>query len=207
MFGFFLVTLYFKIIQMKSVLFFLVLFFCGLVNAQNTFEKPTPLATLFDSIYSISNSYDRYKIIKKIYLQDLKQQSLDSVKNYKQQLAQKDSLLKIEIGNFKNLKAEAEKTQIALKESILKENNITLFGTSIRKTNYNLVLWLMMLLLLLGLCIFIYKYNNNKHITKNAQNDLTEIEEEFTAFRKKTLEREQKLRRQLQDEINKQRNS
>ena len=192
---------------MKSVLFFLVLFFCGLVNAQNTFEKPTPLATLFDSIYSISNSYDRYKIIKKIYLQDLKQQSLDSVKNYKQQLAQKDSLLKIEIGNFKNLKAEAEKTQIALKESILKENNITLFGTSIRKTNYNLVLWLMMLLLLLGLCIFIYKYNNNKHITKKAQNDLTEIEEEFTAFRKKTLEREQKLRRQLQDEINKQRNS
>lgn len=192
---------------MKSVLFFLVLFFCSLVNAQNTFEKPTPLATLFDSIYSISNSYDRYKIIKKIYLQDLKQQSLDSVKNYKQQLAQKDSLLKIEIGNFKNLKAEAEKTQIALKESILKENNITLFGTSIRKTNYNLVLWLMMLLLLLGLCIFIYKYNNNKHITKKAQNDLTEIEEEFTAFRKKTLEREQKLRRQLQDEINKQRNS
>lgn len=192
---------------MKSVLFFLVLFFCSLVNAQNTFEKPTPLATLFDSIYSISNSYDRYKIIKKIYLQDLKQQSLDSVKNYKQQLAQKDSLLKIEIGNFKNLMAEAEKTQIALKESILKENNITLFGTSIRKTNYNLVLWLIMLLLLLGLCIFIYKYNNNKHISKKAQNDLTEIEEEFTAFRKKTLEREQKLRRQLQDEINKQRNS
>ncbi len=192
---------------MKSVVFLLVLFFCGLVNAQDTFEKPTPLATLFDSIYSISNSYDRYKIIKKIYLQDLKQQSLDSVKNYKQQLAQKDSLLKIEIGNFKNLKAEAEKTQIALKESILKENNITLFGTSIRKTNYNLVLWLIMLLLLLGLCIFIYKYNNNKHITKKAQNDLTEIEEEFTAFRKKTLEREQKLRRQLQDEINKQRNS
>jgi len=192
---------------MKSVVFLLVLFFCGLVNSQDTFEKPTPLATLFDSIYSISNSYDRYKIIKKIYLQDLKQQSLDSVKNYKQQLAQKDSLLKIEIGNFKNLKAEAEKTQIALKESILKENNITLFGTSIRKTNYNLVLWLIMLLLLLGLCIFICKYNNNKHITKKAQNDLTEIEEEFTAFRKKTLEREQKLRRQLQDEINKQRNS
>jgi type VI protein secretion system component VasK len=192
---------------MKSVVFLLVLFFCGLVNAQDTFEKPTPLATLFDSIYSISNSYDRYKIIKKIYLQDLKQQSLDSVKNYKQQLAQKDSLLKIEIGNFKTLKAEAEKTQIALKESILKENNITLFGTSIRKTNYNLVLWLIMLLLLLGLCIFIYKYNNNKHFTKKAQNDLTEIEEEFAVFRKKTLEREQKLRRQLQDEINKQRNS
>ena len=52
-----------------------------------------------------------------------------------------------------------------------------------------------------------YKFYNNKYFTKKAQNDLTEIEEEFAAFRKKTLEREQKLRRQLQDEINKQQNS
>ena len=122
-------------------------------------------------------------------------------------MTQKDSLLKIEIVNLKNLEAEAEKTQIALNQSVLKENNISLFGIAMRKTNYNLVLWSLMLLLLLGLCYYIYKFYNNKHFTKKAQNDLTEIEEEFAAFRKKTLEREQKLRRQLQDEINKQRNS
>ena len=74
---------------MRSVVFLVFLFICGLVNAQNTIEKPTPLATLFDSIYSISNSYGRYKIIKKIYLQDLKRQSLDSLENYKQQLDSK----------------------------------------------------------------------------------------------------------------------
>ena len=192
---------------MRSIVFPVFLFICGLVNAQNTIEKPTPLATLFDSIYSISNSYDQYKIIKKNYLQDLKRQSLDSLENYKQQLTQKDSLLKIEIVNLKNLESEAEKTQIALNQSVLKENNISLFGIAMRKTNYNLVLCSLMLLLILGLCYYIYKFYNNKYFTKKAQNDLTEIEEEFAAFRKKTLEREQKLRRQLQDEINKQQNS
>ncbi|MDC1461756.1 hypothetical protein N8382_04510 [Polaribacter sp.] len=192
---------------MKSVVFPVVLFVFGLMNAQDTLEKPTPLATLFDSIYTISNSYDRYKIIKKVYFQDLKRQSLDSVENYKQQLIEKESLLKLEIQNFESLKAQADLTQIALNQSLQKENSITLFGAAMSKKNYNLVLWSIVLLLLLGLCYYIYKYNNNKHLTKKAQNSLTEIEQELTAYRKRSLENEQKLRRKLQDEINKQRNS
>lgn len=192
---------------MKSVVFPLVLFVFGLMNAQDTLEKPTPLATLFDSIYTISNSYDRYKIIKKIYFQDLKRQSLDSVENYKQQLIEKESLLKLEIQNFESLKAQANLTQIALNQSLQKENSITLFGAAMSKKNYNLILWSIVLLLLLGLCYYIYKFNNNKHLTKKSQNSLTEIEQELTAYRKRSLENEQKLRRKLQDEINKQRNS
>ena len=192
---------------MKSVVFPVVLFVFGLMNAQDTLEKPTPLATLFDSIYTISNSYDRYKIIKKVYFQDLKRQSLDSVENYKQQLIEKESLLKLEIQNFESLKAQADLTQIALNQSLQKENSITLFGAAMSKKNYNLTLWSIVLLLLLGLCYYIYKYNNNKHLTKKAQNSLTEIEQELTAYRKRSLENEQKLRRKLQDEINKQRNS
>jgi len=192
---------------MKSVVFPVVLFFFGLMNAQDTLEKPTPLATLFDSIYTISNSYDRYKIIKKVYFQDLKRQSLDSVENYKQQLIEKESLLQLETQNFETLKAQADLTQIALNQSLQKENSITLFGAAISKKNYNLILWSIVLLLLLGLCYYIYKFNNNKHLTKKAQNSLTEIEQELTAYRKRSLENEQKLRRKLQDEINKQRNS
>lgn len=192
---------------MKSVVFPVVLFVFGLMNAQDTLEKPTPLATLFDSIYTISNSYDRYKIIKKVYFQDLKRQSLDSIENYKQQLIEKESLLKLEIQNFESLKAQADLTQIALNQSLQKENSITLFGAAMSKKNYNLILWSIVLLLLLGLCYYIYKYNNNKHLTKKAQNSFTEIEQELTAYRKRSLENEQKLRRKLQDEINKQRNS
>lgn len=192
---------------MKSVVFPVFLFVFGLMNAQSTLEKPTPLATLFDSIYTISNSYDRYKIIKKIYFQDLKRQSLDSVENYKQQLIEKESLLKLETQNFESLKAQADLTQIALNQSLQKENSITLFGAAMSKKNYNLILWSIVLLLLLGLCYYIYKFNNNKHLTKKAQNSLTEIEQELTAYRKRSIENEQKLRRKLQDEINKQRNS
>lgn len=192
---------------MKSVVFSLFLFVFGLMNAQNTLKKPIPLASLFDSIYTISNSYEGYKIIKKIHFQDLKRQSLDSLESYKQQLVEKEALLKLEMQNFESVKAQADLTQIALNQSLQKENNIDLFGAVMSKKKYNLILWSIVLLLLLGLCYYIYKFNNNKHLTKKAQNNLTEIEQELTAYRKRSLVNEQKLRRQLQDEINKQRNS
>ena len=37
------------------------------------------------------------------------------------------------------------------------------------------------------------------------KNELTKVEEEFNSYKKKSLVSDQKLRRQLQDEINKQR--
>ena len=52
-----------------------------------------------------------------------------------------------------------------------------------------------------------YKFYNSNTVTKEAQNNLTDVEQEFELHRKKSLEKEQKLRRKLQDEINKQRNA
>ena len=61
--------------------------------------------------------------------------------------------------------------------------------------------------MLLALTYFIFKFSKSNVLTKEAKSNLIEVEQEFEQHRKKTLEREQKLRRQLQDEINKQRNS
>ncbi len=58
--------------------------------------------------------------------------------------------------------------------------------------------------LLALLLLFIYKFKNSNSITREANHNLAEIEEEFDDHRRTALEREQKVRRQLQDEINKQ---
>ena len=54
------------------------------------------------------------------------------------------------------------------------------------------------------LLFFIYKYRNSNAITKQSNKSLAEIEEEFEEHRRNALEREQKVRRQLQDMINEQ---
>jgi len=65
-------------------------------------------------------------------------------------------------------------------------------------------MWLIIIALLVLLILFIYKFKSSNSVTKIARNNLADIEEEFEEHRRNALEREQKVRRQLQDEINKQ---
>ena len=72
------------------------------------------------------------------------------------------------------------------------------------KTSYNILLWSIIGGLLAFLLFFIYKFKNSNAVTKQAKLSLAETEEEFEEHRKRALEREQKVMRRLQDEINKQ---
>jgi len=63
------------------------------------------------------------------------------------------------------------------------------------------------ILLFILLFYFIFKFKNSNIVTQKAILDLEDVENEFAIHRKKTLEKEQKLRRALQDEINKNRTS
>ncbi|MGK0412433.1 MAG: hypothetical protein ACJA1B_000629 [Polaribacter sp.] len=161
----------------------------------------------FDEIYRISTTYQTYKVIDKDKFIQLKKNILDSLKVAKSLITEKESLLKTERDNIKKTKDLLAKTQLGLETANRKENSISLFGTPLEKKTYNILLWSIIVLSLLALFYFIYRFLNSNVLTKEAQNNLLEIEEEFEQHRKKSIEREQKLRRQLQDEINKLRNN
>ena len=137
----------------------------------------------------------------------MKKNVLDSLKDAKNLISEKESLLKAERDNIKGTKDLLLKTQSELEASKKNENSISLFGTELSKTNYNLLLWSIIIVSLLALFYFIFKFSQSNVLTKEAQNNLLDVEQEFEEHRKKSLEREQKLRRQLQDEVNKLRNS
>ncbi|UAM98680.1 hypothetical protein K8354_02290 [Polaribacter litorisediminis] len=161
----------------------------------------------FDKIYRISTTYQTYKVIDKDKFIQLKKNILDSLKVAKNLIIEKERLLKIERDNIKKTKDLLAKTQLDLETANKKENSISLLGTQLEKKTYNILLWSIIVLSLLALFYFIYKFSKSNVLTREAQNNLLEIEQEFEQHRKKSIEREQKLRRQLQDEINKLRNS
>ena len=89
--------------------------------------------------------------------------------------------------------------------AIQKENLISFLGLQVSKTAYHLNLWTCVLLLLFALVCFIFKFTKSNILTKKAQDNLQSQHSEYEQYKKKSIEREQKLRRELQDEINKQR--
>lgn len=172
-----------------------------------TIEEDNSLEGQFDKIYRISTTYQVYKVIGKDKYLELKKNVLDSLKDAKSLISEKENLLKAERDNIKGTKDLLLKTQSELEASKKNENSISLFGTELSKTTYNLSLWSIIIVSLLALFYFIFKFSQSNVLTKEAQNNLLDVEQEFEQHRKKSLEREQKLRRQLQDEVNKLRNS
>lgn len=183
-----------------------LLLFVSITFSQEKPAESNALKDQFDKIYRTSTSYKEYKVIGKERFQQLKLDVLDSIKSHKDIIRSEETRYLKEKENTKVLQEKLTKTIEERDNALVKENSILLFGMPLPKTSYNLILWSIITLLLIGLLYFIFKFFKSNILTKEAQNNLADVEEEFNMHRKKSLEREQKLRRQLQDEINKQRN-
>ncbi|AUC22077.1 hypothetical protein BTO15_08195 [Polaribacter sejongensis] len=192
---------------MKSLLITLLIFTATISFSQETVEETNSIENQFDKIYRVSTTYQSYKVISKDSYQSLKSNVLDSLKSSKMIISKKDILLNAEKENIEKNKVLLSKTKLDLEASLIKENSISVAGLQLSKVTYNLILWSIVIILLLALSYFIFKFTRSNVLTREAKDNLAEIEEEFEKHRKNTLDKEQKLRRQLQDEINKQRNS
>ena len=192
--------------MMKTRIYILLFSFTvSLSFSQENKDTKESIENQFEEIYKKSNSYQAYKIIKKRYYQDLKQNTLDSLERSKKIISDKDRLLFTQKNKLKKDSILLSKTTLELKDSIKREKSISFLGILVSKKFYNLLLWGIVIILLMSLSPFIVKFIRNNRTTKKAQRNVIDLEEEFELFRKKSVQREQKLRRQLQDEINKQR--
>ena len=192
---------------MKSIIFSLLFTFTALISFAQ--EPPIDSNTIkgqFDKIQRISTNYQAYKVISKEGFQILKSNVLDTLKTAKKIIIEKENLLKVERDNVKKIQTQLNETKINLETASKRENSISLFGQQLNKTTYNLILWLLIITLIIGLGYFVFKFSKSNILTKEAQENLEDIHQEFETHKKKSLEREQKLRRQLQDEVNKHRN-
>ncbi|WP_159021233.1 tRNA (guanine-N1)-methyltransferase [Formosa sp. L2A11] len=162
------------------------------------------LDTQFEFLIQKSNNYQNYKVVKKAWLQTLKSHTLDSLQAIRKDLVETQINVDQQANEIATLKTKLNETQNTLDLTNQEKDSMEFLGMQLSKTTYNTFIWSIIGGLLICLLFFIYKFKNSNSITKEAKRMLSEIEEEFDEHRKTALEREQKVRRQLQDELNKQ---
>lgn len=160
----------------------------------------------FEYVIQRSNNYQDYKVVKKTWLYALKAHTMDSLSAIQKDLVNTQKIVDSQAIEITSLKSNLSNTKSTLDQTNEEKNNMALFGMQMSKTNYNVLMWSIIGALFALLLLFIYKFRNSNSITKQAKKVLAETEEEFEEHRRNALEREQKVRRQLQDEINKQKN-
>jgi len=162
----------------------------------------------FEFIFKKSSNYSSesgqwYEVVKKEYLLAIREHVKDSISNLQKEINSLNNSVNSQLKEIEGLKTKVESTNKALTTVNEKVDSINLFGAQMSKTGYNSLMWTIIVILLAGLLFFIYKFKDSNQITQDAVKNLAKLEDEYEEHRKVALEREQKVRRQLIDEINK----
>ncbi|VAV86042.1 FIG00651922: hypothetical protein [hydrothermal vent metagenome] len=196
-----------------SILTLLLIFGSSSIFSQETQKKQSINEGSIDDQfeYVLKKSYNfrgtngqMYENVKRSMLLSLQAHTRDSINTLKNKLDNTNKVVNTQQKEIDALKTSLAKTQDTLATTNTEKDSMSLLGLQMSKTSYNLLMWLVIIGLLALLLIFIYKFKNSNVVTKAAKNTLSEVEEEFEEHRRTALEREQKVRRQLQDELNKQ---
>ena len=176
-------------------------------------EEPEPsldggtIESQFEFLYRKSGNYNaegrRYEVVRKIQLDKLRGNILDSLSESRSKVAELNATIARHEGTIEDLNGKLENTTTQLTEVTEEKDSMSLFGAQVSKTTYNLILWTIIIVLMLFLLLFIYKFRRSNVLTQEAKVKLGDLEAEYEEHRRRALEREQRISRQLQDEINK----
>jgi septal ring factor EnvC (AmiA/AmiB activator) len=199
----------------KTVLFVTFALFClTTTNAQDDTDQEEKLSlnegtidNQFEYVIRRSNNYQEFKVVKKTWLYELKAHTIDSLNAVHKELSDSQATINSQSNEISQLKSDLTTTKTNLEKTINEKDSMALFGLQMSKGGYNALMWTIIAALLAFLLLFVFKFKNSNTVTKQAKKALLETEEEYEEYRRNSLEREQKVRRQLQDEINKQKNS
>ncbi|WP_298325716.1 hypothetical protein [uncultured Dokdonia sp.] len=157
----------------------------------------------FTEVIEGSNNYQQFKVIDKVKMTRLQQNAKARIDVLQSEIENLKSEMNKQQTAASKVSADLEKIQLTLTETEEEKDSINFFGIQMSKGSYQTMMWSIIGLLLLGLVFFIFKFRSSNVLTKEAQHKLDETEVEFDEYRRKALEKEQKLGRQLQDERNK----
>ena len=172
-------------------------------NVSQVSESNQKIMRNFLALMENSSSYQNYKVIDKERITNFQSSLVDYLR--KEQSSKNDVANQL---NQKNSTIAALQSQISKLEAananlIGSTESIGFLGLEINKTTYSIVMWILVLGSIAFSGILFLKFQRANEITTSSKSILKDLEDEYEAFRRVCIEREQSLRRQLFNEIKK----
>ncbi|MGK6350075.1 hypothetical protein [Parapedobacter sp. DT-150] len=189
----------------------IILISLGNVFGQSTTRREPPKGSLtsgtidsqFVYLYAISRTQDGLEHVRQANLERIRKNVADTIRTLTKSIADlkaKDGDQQAAVdGMADSLTQVKEQLRLAQQE----KDSFSFVGIHLQKGVYSTIVWGLVLLLAAALAFFIYRYNQSHIVTTDTKKAIAMLQEEFDQHRKKAMEKEQKLMRQLQDELNK----
>jgi len=164
--------------------------------------KEGKLEEQFNSMLEKSETYKQYKVIPRVDLRKFRSNFKDTLSLSKADYLKSQSTIESQQLEIDQLKTELGTTQDTLQKTNSEKSSIQFLGISMSKLKYKGLMWTLLGLSLAALLFFIYRYRNSNIATQGIRKQLSETQLAFDAYKKRALDKEQKISRMLQDELN-----
>lgn len=157
----------------------------------------------FDEMLRVSSKYQIYKTVRRDFLDAFMVNVSDSIRGYTDEISQLEGRIAEQKKTIGEQRASIDDRQGQITSLTDEKDSISLLGMPLSKTTYSLILWSALIGLFAMLLFALARMRLAVGSAREAREDFQQVNEELDKSRKTRLEVEQKLRRQLQDEINK----
>ncbi len=191
-----------------SLLILAVFFSTAILKAQTdraVIDGPRENGTIEEQLdYMIikENSYQTYKVIPKVKMERFKTNVLDTLAGIRNKLQTTNNTLAERNATITSLNDSVKKLQADLDATNLEKNSVSFLGMNMSKGGYKSLMWLIIAGLAGLLGFFVFRFRESNVSTVQTRKDYEDLQVEFEDHRKRSLEREQKAMRKLQDELN-----
>lgn len=204
---------------MKALVASSFLFVLSFLTAYGQAGRPASnsLSSQFSALKSRSSNYQEnqvaYKVVRLSSLDSFWKSVQDTIRAKEQALLQARKGIDQELiqarENLKNqtTQLEALKEENALKEQEVQKSaheiaTLSVFGLSVNKQTYVILSWVIILTLLVVFGVVMFLYKTSKVTTDEKKRAFEEIDQEFKEHKQTARDRELKIKRELQTEMN-----
>ncbi|HJX70720.1 MAG TPA: hypothetical protein VJ346_02175 [Bacteroidales bacterium] len=178
--------------------------------ATNMFSQETPVKPSLDKgsiessfSYVIKNAsdFEDSKVVKSWWLWRLRSHVLDSLKVYRDSIQYIQNIVETKDHQIDSMKTDLKELTSSLSAAVKTKDTLSFLGIGMTKLAYNTIMWLLAAVLFTAFVIVFLMYKRSNIVAVRMKATLDETQEEFEAHRKRALEREQKIAREMYDEI------
>ena len=155
----------------------------------------------FDYVINKSTLYSEYRAVRAVWFNKLRSHALDSLQQLKADLSRSENMVASQSKTVDSLTASLKTTSEQLAQTTKEKDTLQILGIQIAKFKYNSLVAVIILGLLALLSFGFLAFKRKNAIARQTHHDLNNLKEEFEMFRKRALEREQKMARRHLDEI------
>jgi predicted PurR-regulated permease PerM len=189
--------------QLTLLIVIVLISWNGFSQINKKFIDTGSVKNQFNYLINKSNRYQNYKVVQYNWLQKLKSNVEDTLAKSQKEIGINYEIINSQKATIDSLKASIINSNKTIETLTKEKQSVAFLGMQIKKGTFKSILFFIIGALALLLAFFISKFKQSNSITKHTKETLKEVENEYNEHRTKALEREQKIMRKLQDELNK----